>query len=229
MSVDAGTVTLSPTPATVDEGDMLTITITLDLPGTGVTLSPPLTGVVISMDGTAGRPHKINMYTLCILCLFLFPDSDGIPPDDYNAVIFPFSFATEGAQTFQVVTIDDGLVEGDETLSLMLTNIVGPANPGPNLGVTIIDDDGKLPHPHRMHDTYVSLSLLCMFTLIKHTSIPSIDNAVFPTHHTYSALSSSNLQLIQLVHITGHKTRQSCHADLYKSCLVVDCHQIIRI
>ena len=88
------------------------------------------------------------------LVSFSVPDSDGIPPDDYNAVIFPFSFATEGAQTFTVVTIQDGLVEGDETLSLMLTNIVGPANPGPNLGVTIIDDDGRLPHPHRMHEIH---------------------------------------------------------------------------
>ena len=62
INVDAGTVTLSATSTSVEEGEDFTITITLDLPGTGVTLSPPLTGIVIFNDGTACRLHKIHIH-----------------------------------------------------------------------------------------------------------------------------------------------------------------------
>ena len=62
-NVDVGNVTLSATSASVEEGEAFTITVTLDLPGAGMTLSPPLTVIVFTVDGTAGRSH--NMYALC--------------------------------------------------------------------------------------------------------------------------------------------------------------------
>ena len=52
INTDIGTVTLSASP--VEEGEDFTITITLDLPGTGMIMSPPLTVTVATVDGTAG-------------------------------------------------------------------------------------------------------------------------------------------------------------------------------
>ena len=55
--------TLSAVSTSEGEGDDFTIMITLDLPGTGVTLTPALVVTVSTNDGTAGRPHKVHVYT----------------------------------------------------------------------------------------------------------------------------------------------------------------------
>ena len=97
-----------------------------------------------------------------------------------------FMFTMEDSQTFDVMTLPDTLVEGDETLSVTITNINGPANAGPDLPLTITDDDGKLTHPHiNMHissykQIYIYISLA--------------DNALFYLPDLYSTLLSSSLQ-----------------------------------
>ena len=80
--------------------------------------------------------------------LFLGSAPPPPPPVDYVPVTMTFTFLMEDSQTFTVATLSDTIVEGDETLSVTITNINGPANAGPDLGLTIIDDDGKLPHPY---------------------------------------------------------------------------------
>ena len=55
--------TLSATSISVEEGEDFTITVSLDLSGTGVTLNPALMVTVSTNDGSAGRPHRL-VYTL---------------------------------------------------------------------------------------------------------------------------------------------------------------------
>ena len=85
------------------------------------------------------------------LVSFLFPD----PFEDFYGVIFPFSFTMEGFQTFTVTTIKDGLVEGNETLSLMIISNE-PVNTDPGLDLTITDNVGMLPLPC---NNYIYLSI----------------------------------------------------------------------
>ena len=77
-------------------------------------------------------------------------------PDDYTTVILAFSFTMEDSRTFTVTTIEDTVAEGAETLSVMFGPFSGPTNPGPNLDLTITDDDGKLPHSH-IHYAYINM------------------------------------------------------------------------
>ena len=66
-----------------------------------------------------------------------------------------FTFSMEESQTFTVMTLEDTLVEGDETLSVTIDNINGPANAGADLPLTIMDDDSKLPHSHTNRSIYL--------------------------------------------------------------------------
>ena len=86
-------------------------------------------------------------------------------PDDYTTVILAFSFTMEDSQSFTVTTIEDTFVEGAETLSVMFAPFTGPTNPGPNLDLTITDDDGKLPHPH-IHDAYIYTSMQIILSVL---------------------------------------------------------------
>ena len=64
---------------------------------------------------------------------------------DYIAVTgMTLSFSNGGSQMFPVVTIEDDVVEVVETLSVVIDIIRGPATPGPELSLTILDDDSKL-------------------------------------------------------------------------------------
>ena len=77
------------------------------------------------------------------LVFVLFP----VAPGDYAAVnMMEFMFTNEDSETLTVMTSQDAIAEGDETLSVVIDGITGPAVAGPNLPLTITDDDSKLPH-----------------------------------------------------------------------------------
>ena len=77
------------------------------------------------------------------LVFVLFP----VAPGDYTAAnMMEFMFTNEGSQTLTVMTSQDTIAEGDETLSVVIDGITGPAIASSNLPLTITDDDSKLFH-----------------------------------------------------------------------------------
>ena len=139
-AADIGNVTLPSVVSPVVEGSAFMVTLTLSLPAS-TTLECDITVTVSTAPGTAvnsGAWYKLSL--VLILSTGTDPDFMGL-----NNVEFIFTPGGSLTQTVTVLTLEDMIVEGNETLSLGIDDITGPGQTGTisSVTLTITDDDRK--------------------------------------------------------------------------------------
>ncbi len=150
-----------------------TVNLTLSSPTGGATLGSQATAVLTIQDDDVAQPGTLQLnagsYSLTenggsltvtvtrtggtggtVSVHYATSDGTATAGSDYTAVSGTLTFADgEASKTFTVPVLDDSLVEGNETVTLTLSNPTGGAMLGSpaSAALTIVDNDSPPPPP----------------------------------------------------------------------------------